>query len=529
MSDYYDDTSASGFIVDTFEGVSSRFTDLEVLRTSDYNVTARASRYGRLWLLKGLAPAVAHTEAYRQMLRKEFETMMTLNHPYVVQAVALEEVVPLGVCIVMEYVDGITLAQWLEQRPTRRERRRVASEIIEGLAYIHSCGVVHRDIKPTNILITRMGATAKIIDFGLADGDANTILKQPAGTRRYMSPEQATEATADVRNDIYSLGAVLGDMCLGGTYRAVARRCLMPIARRYANIAELQQAVATGQRRRRRLWRCAAAVTLVGALTAEWLLVRGSGDTSSAAKVDSLQSVVSASNEAIDATRRSMALVHDTVAQLRRAADSEAQRSAALNALIEQGRRELTGYWRSQIQPRIATAKDYNEVSNLMSKLSDRYNAILQAHAADLTAAEQVILEREMDKLYADLSKQCVAKITELSEQAGLSTPQTLHYERQKMVADSIRRAAALNDLIDKGRRQLSSYWERLRPRVEAATDFDEAVRVQSKLTDKLNAFVKGASPHLTAAELAVLKQELLTQHDQLIQSCTKKLNDLMQ
>ena len=48
MSDYYDDTSASGFIVDTFEGVSSRFTDLEVLRTSDYNVTARASRYGRL-------------------------------------------------------------------------------------------------------------------------------------------------------------------------------------------------------------------------------------------------------------------------------------------------------------------------------------------------------------------------------------------------------------------------------------------------------------------------------------------------
>ena len=523
MSDHYDDTSASGFIVDTFEGVSSRFTDLEVLRTSDYNVTARASRYGRLWLLKGLAPAVAHTEAYRQMLRKEFETMMTLNHPYVVQAVALEEVVPLGVCIVMEYVDGITLAQWLEQRPTRRERRRVASEIIEGLAYIHSCGVVHRDIKPTNILITRMGATAKIIDFGLADGDANTILKQPAGTRRYMSPEQATEATADVRNDIYSLGAVLGDMWLGGAYRAVARRCMMPIARRYANIAELQQAIARGQRRRRRLWRCAAAVALVGALTAEWLLVRGSGDASSAAKVDSLQSVVNASNEAIDATRRSMALVHDTVAQLRRAADSEAQRSAALNALIEQGRRELTGYWRSQIQQHIAAAKDYSEVSNLMSKFSDRYNTFLQAHAAELTAAEQVILEREMAKLYTDLSKQCTAKFGELSAQpaAQIST----------MVAntDSIRRAAALNDLIDRGRRQLSSYWERLRPSVEAATDFDEAVRVQSKLTDKLNAFVKGASPHLTDAELSVLKQELLTQHDQLIQSCTKKLNELTQ
>ncbi|MGM9845624.1 MAG: serine/threonine-protein kinase [Muribaculaceae bacterium] len=521
MSDHYDDTSASGFIVDTFEGVSSRFTDLEVLHTSDYNVTARASRYGRLWLLKGLATAVAHTEAYRQMLRKEFETMMTLNHPYVVQAVALEEVVPLGVCIVMEYVDGLTLAQWLEQRPTRRERRRVASEIIEGLAYIHSCGVVHRDIKPSNILITRMGATAKIIDFGLADGDANTILKQPAGTRRYMSPEQATEATADVRNDIYSLGAVLGDMGLGGAYRAVARRCMMPIARRYANIAELQQAIARGQRRRRRLWRSAAAVALVGALTAEWLLVRGSGDTSSAAKVDSLQSVVIASNEAIDATRRSMALVHDTVAQLRRAADSEAQRSAALNALIEQGRRELTRYWRSQIQQRIAAAKDYNEVSNLMSKFSDRYNAFLQAHAAELTAAEQVILEREMAKLYTDLSKQCTAKFDELSAQS-VSQSST-------MVAktDSIRRAAALNDLIDKGRRQLSSYWERLRPRVEAATDFDEAVRVQSKLTDKLNAFVNGASPHLTDAELSVLKQELLTQHDQLIQSCTKKLNEL--
>lgn len=245
QSDY--DGSASGYIVDSFEGISQVFTDVEILNTSETNVVARAKRYGRWWLLKGLNRLVANEVAYQQRLRKELELLMQLQHPFVVAAAGLEHVDGMGDCIVMEYVEGKTLKEWLLAAHPRKERRRVAMEMAEAVGYIHSKGIVHRDLKPENIIITSNGDNVKLIDFGLADTDSHTILKQPAGTLKYMAPEQMQTAVADVRNDIYSLGVIFSLMNL--KWNAITRRCQMPLERRYQNVSDLMDAIKKRERR----------------------------------------------------------------------------------------------------------------------------------------------------------------------------------------------------------------------------------------------------------------------------------------
>ena len=247
------DSSASGYLSDSFEGISQTFTDVEILATSEVNVVAKAKRYGRWWLLKGLRKEVAGEAGYQQRLRKEFEILMQLQHPGVVMAVGLEDVEVLGLCIVMEYVDGVTLKEWLTKKPTRQMRLRVMQDITDAVSYLHTKGIVHRDLKPTNIIVTSNGSHVKLIDFGLADTDSHAILKQPAGTPDYMSPEQIQTAVADGRNDIYSLGIIMQQMELGWRYHYIINRCLRPIEQRYQQMGDLQHAIHSTNSRIRRI------------------------------------------------------------------------------------------------------------------------------------------------------------------------------------------------------------------------------------------------------------------------------------
>lgn len=247
------DSSASGYLSDSFEGISQTFTDVEILSTSEVNVVAKAKRYGRWWLLKGLKKEVAAEAGYQQRLRKELEILMLLQHPNVVAAYGIEVVEGLGRCIVMEYVDGVTLKEWLDGKPTRQLRLAVAYNMMDAVAYIHAKGIVHRDLKPENIIVTQNGSNVKLIDFGLADTDSHAILKQPAGTPKYMSPEQMQTAGADVRNDIYSLGIIMQQMNLGWQYHYIIKRCLKPIEHRYQQMADLQHAIRSTNSRIRRI------------------------------------------------------------------------------------------------------------------------------------------------------------------------------------------------------------------------------------------------------------------------------------
>ena len=270
------DNSTSKYLVDDYEGISTDFIDVEPLPSrGGYCDLFKAKRYGRWYLLKCLKEEEATYPVYQQMFRKEFEIAVALQHQAVVQVIGLETVkLPdrgSALCIISEWIDGVTLSEFLaggdgHPSPTLAERRRVATELAEAVAYIHSQQVVHRDLKPSNIMVTHNGNYVKIIDFGLADTNSHAILKQPAGTMRYMAPEQMQMSVADVRNDIYSLGVILQEMDLrGGKYHKVVERCLRPMEQRYQQMDDLLNDLHS---RRRQHWMWAGAAAAVIAVIA---------------------------------------------------------------------------------------------------------------------------------------------------------------------------------------------------------------------------------------------------------------------
>jgi len=210
------------------------------------------------------------------MLRKEFDILIRMQHPNVVQTLGMEHVEGLGTCIVMEYVDGITLKEWLSGdhgEAKHTDAVRILDELLHAVAYIHSLGIAHRDLKPKNIILTRQGLHVKLIDFGLADTDDYAVLKQPAGTASYMSPEQMAMQIPDIRNDIYSIGVVMRQMPLPRYYKQVGEHCLLPIDERYQSVAEMEDDIARQGTRTKRLMRWSAAVVLGVWLTVVGLLV----------------------------------------------------------------------------------------------------------------------------------------------------------------------------------------------------------------------------------------------------------------
>ena len=243
-------TSDSGFVGKPFVDKStSEFADYIEMPCGGFNRLFRAKRYGKWFVLKGLKPEYSSNPFFRELLDKEFELDMMLSHPNIVIVHGREYDAVLGDCIVMEYVDGMTLTDFLDTKPSANAVRKVIDEILSAMSYFHSLQVIHRDIKPSNILVTRNGHNVKIIDFGFSDTDSHAILKQPAGTARYAAPEQYDgNVTIDCRADIYSFGMVLKDIVSAtkiGGYRHFVRKCTQyDREKRYSNAAEIQKAIA---------------------------------------------------------------------------------------------------------------------------------------------------------------------------------------------------------------------------------------------------------------------------------------------
>lgn len=261
----------SGYIKSiSADEISTAFTDVSVIYTSEYNFLARAQRYGRWFMLKGMNEKGSDNTLARQMLRKEFEILIQLQHPNVVQTMGLEHVEGLGTCIVMEYVDGQPMNECVLE-PS--EAIRILGEILQAVEYIHSLGIAHRDLKPHNIMLTRTGKHVKLIDFGLADTDAFAMLKQQAGTAVYMSPEQRVAAQPDPRNDIYSIGVMMSEMPLPQCFQKVWSRCLLPVESRYQKIADIRQDIEKLLSRKARMIRRVTVGALIGLVGIVALLV----------------------------------------------------------------------------------------------------------------------------------------------------------------------------------------------------------------------------------------------------------------
>ena len=241
-----DSISTSEFMEQQVVETSSVFTDFSTIAARGYNVISRARRNGRWWVLKSLEEKVRNTEPFVSMLRKEFDIMASLQDPNIVNVVSIEEVDKLGLSIVMEWIDGVTLGEWLKEPHSKKEKLRVLHQLITTLGYVHQHQTAHRDLKPSNVMVTHRGNNVKLIDFGLSDTDSFDYMKVPAGTVGYRAPEveavEAVEASATInyqRADIYSLGRIIEDFQLGRWSNAVVQRACASLDSRFQNVEEV--------------------------------------------------------------------------------------------------------------------------------------------------------------------------------------------------------------------------------------------------------------------------------------------------
>lgn len=184
--------------------------------------------FGRRWFVKSLAPNLSETTSGCQSLRKEYEILLSLNHPGIARPVELTEIPEVGLSIIMEYVQG-TDFDTAVKGSGRNERRKLARQLIDAVAHMHSRGVTHGDLKPSNILVDTTGSEPriKLIDFNLSDSSEFTIDKEVGGNRRYAAPEQFTKGyRLRPSADVWSLGKLLKELNPGALWYFTIRKAL---------------------------------------------------------------------------------------------------------------------------------------------------------------------------------------------------------------------------------------------------------------------------------------------------------------
>jgi eukaryotic-like serine/threonine-protein kinase len=199
------------------EGVVGRGGMAEVYR-------ARDLRLDRIVAIKTLRPDLARDHTFQARFRREAQSAASLNHPSIVAVYDTGEDNSTGTpvpYIVMEYVDGRTVRDLLIEghRLLPERTLEIVNGVLRALEYSHQAGIVHRDIKPGNVMVTRNG-DIKVMDFGIARAmsDAQATMTQTAqviGTAQYLSPEQARGERVDARSDLYSTGCLMYELLTG--------------------------------------------------------------------------------------------------------------------------------------------------------------------------------------------------------------------------------------------------------------------------------------------------------------------------
>ena len=199
--------------------LDNRYEILEVIGTGGMAVVykARCHRLNRLVAIKILKDDNLEDEDFRRRFHAESQAVAMLSHPNIVSVYDVSSSITADY-IVMELIEGITLKQYMEKKGVLnwKETLHFGMQIGKALEHAHSRGIVHRDIKPHNVMVLKNGSV-KVMDFGIARmmSKGNTLTKEALGSVHYISPEQAKGGRVDTRSDIYSLGVVMYEMMAG--------------------------------------------------------------------------------------------------------------------------------------------------------------------------------------------------------------------------------------------------------------------------------------------------------------------------
>lgn len=202
---------------------------------------------------------------FTEMLRREYELGKSLSHACVVSTLDFVEETPVGAAIVLEYIEGKRLDEFLADTPPASQRQTVLNDILDAVDYLHHRGVLHNDLKPLNIIVTPNG-TARIIDFGLSTSDDSIYKGCVGGSDGYSAPEiMQGKGPAGAASDIYSLGCLIEQIFGQKKHRGVVANCLRENpSERYSSVRSLKKALSF----RRRIPVVAAAVVSVVVLLA---------------------------------------------------------------------------------------------------------------------------------------------------------------------------------------------------------------------------------------------------------------------
>lgn len=217
--------------------LKASYTDYEVIPSHGYSLIVKCRKGEQTVILKGLKEENSKRTLLRNALKREFKQCQRLNHTGIVRYQGLVDVDGYGLCIEEEFIEGRTLQAYLKEQHTDDEKIVIVNQIADALRYVHNQGIAHRNLKPSNILITAQGNYVKLIDFSVLSLDD---VKATADTTRFMAPELKDETmTADGTADIYSLGTIMKVMGLTLAYSDVIKRCCaFKRSDRYANIDE---------------------------------------------------------------------------------------------------------------------------------------------------------------------------------------------------------------------------------------------------------------------------------------------------
>ena len=208
----------------SFSEKQQNFPDAELLPVGGTTCECyRVKLYGKLHFLKRLKPELRSHPQYVAALQKEFETGYSLEHPHLVHYAAKT-----ADGILMDYIDGETLHQFVEHHPDyfhhRKHADRFLHQLLSVVGYLHEHQIVHLDLKPDNILITRVGNDVKLIDLGFCYTDSYTDTM--GRTDKYAAPEQNdVSSQVDARTDIYAIGRILQTLPCANFYKRIIRRC----------------------------------------------------------------------------------------------------------------------------------------------------------------------------------------------------------------------------------------------------------------------------------------------------------------
>ena len=199
--------------------LDNRYEILEIIGTGGMAVVykARCHRLNRLVAIKILKDEYSQDEEFRRRFHAESQAVAMLSHPNIVSVYDVSTSNDADF-IVMELIDGISLKQYMEKKGILnwKETLHFSIQIAKALEHAHSRGIIHRDIKPHNVMVLKNGSV-KVADFGIARvvSKSNTLTKEALGSVHYISPEQAKGGRVDNRSDIYSLGVVMYEMMTG--------------------------------------------------------------------------------------------------------------------------------------------------------------------------------------------------------------------------------------------------------------------------------------------------------------------------